>query len=757
VGRSLGRGVTWVVLLGLALFWAAPARATEDAAVSEIVKQVLDGDYADGNFVTARRKLLAALDRCRTGRCNGQTRAQAHVALGMIASQLGNRPEAIGEFQQAVREDSNAKLPENGASPSIRNAWDEVTHAAAPAAAQGAAPGTQSTAPPPPTPVPAPVVAPLATPPPAPQPAPLAAPPPEKPKVFAGWQSAEAFELAAGAVAADQVGKLDECISKNQASLKLEEQPRTRLHLASCETRTGHLIDALTDAQKALRAGIDRRDAPVMRAARQRIGDLLQRIPHVTFLPPGADDLTVTFDDRPVPTESLTKKFSVDPGKHRVHAEGLLNGIPLAFDKEYDLKEAQLLTVQIVLATQAPEYLTPGQLKCMLSAKSQDDVLKCLPQGRRPLVVKAGFDMSGYTDTNHVDVVTPAINGSVSSPTQGWNVGGTYLIDIVTAASPDIVSEASRHFREVRNAGTLTGGYKPGPYGAQATADLGSEPDYLSYGGGIALTADLRDKLVSPRFAYNYHHDTIGRAGTPFSVFHNTLVTNEFEAGVTLVLSATSILVASLTAQFERGDQSKPYRYVPMFEPLNIAPRIPVGASVDLVNQVRLPIRPLEQLPTERDRYAIGARFAHRFTGTVLPSATLRVEQRIYHDSWALNATTTDARYVMDLGRRVRAWPHLRFNAQTGTNFYQLAYSALVNPDGTVIVPTYRTGDRELSPLVTATFGGGGRLALTAPEAKTQYGISAQADLMYTRFLNSLFVTTRTAVYGTVGFDAEFQ
>ena len=102
-----------------------------------------------------------------------------------------------------------------------------------------------------------------------------AAPAPARPRVIAGWQSPEAFELASAAVAADQVGRLDECISKNRASLKLEERPRTRLHLASCETRSGKLIDALGDSQKALAFAIERRDVAVMRAARDRTTDLL--------------------------------------------------------------------------------------------------------------------------------------------------------------------------------------------------------------------------------------------------------------------------------------------------------------------------------------------------------------------------------------------------------------------------------------------------------------------------------------------------
>jgi hypothetical protein len=184
-----------------------------------------------------------------------------------------------------------------------------------------------------------------------------------------------------------------------------------------------------------------------------------------------------------------------------------------------------------------------------------------------------------------------------------------------------------------------------------------------------------------------------------------------------------------------------------------------VGATIDLVNRYRLPLKPMEQLPTERDRYAIGARFAHR-----MGSSTLRLEQRLYYDTWSTFASTTDGRYLVDVGKRLRLWPHARFNAQTGASFYQLAYSAILSdgsipglPAGSVTVPLYRSTDRELSPLVTLTGGGGARFALTAPESKTQLGVTLQGDVMYTKFFNSLYVTSRIAVYGSLSFDVEFE
>jgi hypothetical protein len=653
----------------------------------------------------------------------------------MVASQTGQKAEAENQFQTALQLDPGAQLPPR-TTPDIRSQWDEAKSGAGGGAAAGggggggdtSGGGDQAAAP--------------------------AAPATGgTPAHIPGWNNPEAFQHASAGLAADMAGKIDDCIDEDKKSLELEEQPRTRLHLSSCEARSGHLLDALQDAQKALEDGIRKRDAAVTKVSRERVEQLLRRIPHVTFVAPqGVDDLVVTFDERPVPINALTRRFSIDPGEHAVHAEGTQNGIPLSVDEKYTVGEGQLLTVPLLLKSQKPEYLTPGQLNCMLSAKSQDDVLKCLPQKSKPLVIKAGTEVSAYSDTNHVYVISPGIDGNVSSPTQGWNVGGNFLVDVISAASPDIVSEASPPFKEQRYAGGLNGGYKYKVYGAQAQANYSQEPDYISRGAGLSLTADLNDKLITPRVGGNYSHDSIGRGPNNFI---STLDTTELEGGVTLVLSSSSLLLLSGTVQFERGDQSKPYRYVPMFDPTTTAPFIRPGESVDIVNQVRLPIRPVEQLPTSRDRYAVGARFAHRFAG-----ATLRVEERVYVDSWALKATTTDARYVLDLGRHLELWPHLRFNAQTGANFYQLAYSAGLNQfnnSNNLIVPLYRTTDRELSPLVSATGGGGAHYILSAPDAKTQFGISLQADAMFTKYFNALFITQRTAVYGTLGFDAEFD
>ena len=713
--RLLTRARLLAVALAVAVaILLAPQRAWavgDDAAIREAVQQIMSEDYP-GSLGPAKKKLQEQLASCLKKGCSPAVKAEVYVAMGMVASQQGQADDAKTNFKNAVGADPNAKLPASGVTPAIKSQFEE---------AKGASGGG------------------------------------DEETSDTGGGVAGAIKLIQEALAADQAGHLDECIEKDKAALKLEEMPRTRLHLASCESRNAKLVDALKDAQKALEIGIQKRDAGVMKVARTRVKELLERIPHVTFVPPpNVPDLAVKFDDRPVPNEALTKKFSVDPGKHKVVAEGSVNGFPATYQEEYDVKEKEFVTVHITLKALDQALVTPGQIKCMLAAKSQEDVEKCLPQNRKNIVVRISSDISGYSDTNHVAVYTPAINASVESPTAGWNVGGNFLVDAVSAASPDIVSTASPPFNEFRYAGGLTGGYKPGLYGGQVSGNISSSPDYVSYTGSIRGTADLNDKLVTPSFGYSYSLDRIGRGPNNFQHDFNPLKgrldTHEFEAGVTLIMSPTTILLLGGTASIERGDQSQPYRYIPMFDPDTVAPFVPKGATIDLVNRVRSPIKPLEQLPTKRDRYAIGARFNRRMN----TSSTLRLDERLYIDTWGLKATSTDARYMVDLSRHLRVWPHLRYHMQTGVNFYQLAYPALLDANGGVILPLYRTGDRELSPLITATVGAGTRIALGETEGDIKYGITLVGDVMYTRFLNALYVTTRTAIYGSLGFDVEF-
>jgi hypothetical protein len=343
--------------------------------------------------------------------------------------------------------------------------------------------------------------------------------------------------------------------------------------------------------------------------------------------------------------------------------------------------------------------------------------------------LSAGY--AQYADSDHVFVETPFVAGTVSNPAAGWSVGGQYLADVISAASVDIVSTASQNWKEVRQEGDLEASYEPSSFGVRANARVSDEPDYLSLAAGGALTQDIIDKNVTWLIGYTYSHDIAGRTGTPFSVFSEVLDRNILNASVTFVLNPTTVASFVADGIFENGDQSKPYRYIPLFAPGTYVPR---GASIGLVNSLRVSARPLEQLPLSRQRYALTGRMAHRYR-----RATLRLDERLYTDSWLMKATTTDVRYLFDLGGRVELGPHVRVHAQTAVDFWQRAYA--FGPG--VQYPALRTGDRELGPLVNITGGWTVRIGLGTSATPNSWVLGFDLNATSTQYLDDIYVTRR--------------
>lgn len=356
---------------------------------------------------------------------------------------------------------------------------------------------------------------------------------------------------------------------------------------------------------------------------------------------------------------------------------------------------------------------------------------------------RVSLDAAGYADSDHVYVLTPSLAGTVEDPVAGWSVGGTYLVDVVSAASVDIVASASRRWVELRHAGTLDASYKPAAFGVSLEGGVSSEPDYLSWTVGGTLTQDVLDQNATLLLGFSHGHDVAGRSGTPFSVFSRPLDRENLKAGVSLVLDRATIATVLADVVFERGDSSKPYRYVPLFAP---GTSVPNGASIDEVTSLRLAARPLEQLPDTRNRFALTARIAHRFAGS-----TLRVDERLYADSWALKASSTDARYLLDLGARWQLGPHLRVHAQTPVSFWQRAYVLRPGLD----FPALRTGDRELGPLLALTLGLTVRLGLGPADAPQAWLLGLDMNATDTRYFDDLYLRGRGSALVALSLEAQ--
>jgi hypothetical protein len=372
------------------------------------------------------------------------------------------------------------------------------------------------------------------------------------------------------------------------------------------------------------------------------------------------------------------------------------------------------------------------------------------PEQGTALETEVKGEVATYADSDSVSVVSPSVAATVSAPLDGWSAGGSYMVDIVSAASVDIVSTASGRWNEVRHAGTLHAQYKPGAWGASVSGAVSREPDYLSLSGGGAITADLAHKTVTPKLGYTYSHDIAGRSGTPFSVYSLALDRHTLTAETLLLADRETVVTLDADAIFEVGRQEKPYRYLPVFAP-GVAAGIPVGASIDTVNALRLPGRVAERLPTTRQRYAFAARLAQR-----LADSTFVLTERVYADSWGMHASTTDLKMVFDVSRRLWVWPDFRAHFQNGVSFWQLAYTGSVDANGTLRVPKLRTGDRELGPISAGSFGAGAHWNFGSGSDPTKLALILLTDATITHYHEALFTDQRLSMFSALQLEASF-
>ncbi|MFO0592012.1 MAG: DUF3570 domain-containing protein [Polyangiaceae bacterium] len=774
-------------LLCLALFASAgPSFAgSNDKEVTELV----DGTLADDSFTSTpdvTLELLAgAKQACEGNACSAKVRAKVYVAIGIVLAAGKKKQSAAKDaFILALKEDPNATLPAKFATGDTQKAFDDAKKAGGGDAGGGTATGgaggstasggssagggsagssagggtagastggssaggagsgdakpkgsSEGGVPKPKKAYPGDV------------------------KPGRGWRTGEGYFFYQEAVASEGAHDWADCAAYAQASVAAESRVTTRYLAASCEERAGLWIEAQTDYATVAETGGAAGLRNVAGQAKAKADELAQKIPKIIVRKPAkATSLVVKLNGNDIAADKLGGELWVNPGQRTITARGKVDGVDGEFEQVVDIQEFETVTVDIKLLPPGARLKDATVLKCMAEAKTPDEFARCVGSGgneKGSLNYGVGLEFSAYHDSDHTDVVTPAILMKVESPTGGWGVNGSLLIDVVTTASADIIANASPRWTETRYVPALGGHKKFGDVDVSLGGGASIEPDYISAGGSVGASVDLRKKTVTPALAYGFGYDLSGRSGTSFSVFSHPILRHSADASITFVVDKATFFTPSVTAVFESGDSSKPYRYIPMFSE-DIANQIKnglQGLTPEAVNQYRLNDRVLEQLPVTRQRYAIAARIAHRFA-----SSTLRAEERLYIDSWGLKATTTDARFLVDATKEFRLWPHVRVHAQDGVDFWQIAYAAKTTSTGgkltNLVVPYYRTGDRELGPLLGLTLGAGARIGFGKD---SMWGLTATFDFVYTRFLDHLYILQRFGYFGATTLEAEFD
>ncbi|HTM20571.1 MAG TPA: DUF3570 domain-containing protein, partial [Kofleriaceae bacterium] len=216
------------------------------------------------------------------------------------------------------------------------------------------------------------------------------------------------------------------------------------------------------------------------------------------------------------------------------------------------------------------------------------------------------------------------------------------------------------------------------------------------------------------------------------------LQTHTFEAGVTPNLGPRTVVRVAATAAVQQGYLEKPYRYVPLFDQAGLDQARADGVTLDLdtFGSYDLPERPPENVPDRRVRLSLFGR-GLRWLGR---AGALRVDYRIYGDTWGMTAHTAELGWAVPIAAGVTAELRDRLHVQTSVDFWRRVY--LVE-DGTL--PRYRSLDRELSAYLadTATAGATWRRGALAA-----YG---ELGLMWTRYHDFLLLDRRLALLAQVG------
>jgi hypothetical protein len=671
-----------------ALLAAGPTRAgTKDPDVIAAIADAYN-DHGDKKHDAAMKKLAVVVTTCTPPEaCSPNTRAQTSIATGIVqGAGLKDEAAALAWFEKALSEDPNIVPDPQFMTPELTKLFHE---------AQKSGPAH-----------------------------------PRKPATMSQ------AELATVAVAQAQLAQNNwpTCMATIIAALAQRGFAAGELILARCEDAGGLLLEAAAHAKLAIDHAIVEENAAVENDARDLVKRIENETPTITVVIPRSVDEPVLFVDGViVPKEKASSQIPHNPGKAAIEVKGK-GTCPFVFKSPVSLDRGDHATVDMT-----PEIrdANRSQVQCCISlARTPEDVETCIAsRGKRGLTPRGGLEVASYNDNVSVDVLSPTLFFSLEHPTAGWRVGGSYTVDVVTNASPDIVATATRRFNEVRHAGALAAELKIGRARVGLDGGVSIEPDYFARNVGASISADLVNKQVTPTLAYHLSFDTLGRAHTPYDIFSRSILTHSIDAGVSVVKSPTTILIFGASAELDSGDTSKPYRHIPMFS-AGVAARIPRGASPALVNGVRLAPAPFEQLPDARNRFAVLGRFAHR-----LDASTLRADERLYADTWGLKASTTDAHYLVDITKTLRVGPHARFHVQGPVDFWERAYVGASTSSGWKL-PNFRAGDRELGPLFALTLGGKVRYALSEI-----FAVSLQAEGIYTQFLDTIYVYDRWSLF----------
>lgn len=257
------------------------------------------------------------------------------------------------------------------------------------------------------------------------------------------------------------------------------------------------------------------------------------------------------------------------------------------------------------------------------------------------------------------------------------SVSGQYYVDMVSAASVDVLATASEYTEE-RTEYTLGVDYLH----EDAILSLGytnsSENDYEANTVYFSTSQEFFGGMSTVTLGYARGWDDVGVAGN--DAFNEEADRQNYQLGLSQVVTRNSLLGLDLEVVTDEGFLQNPYRQNRYIDP---------NDPTDFLYQP-------ERYPETRTSFSVATRALY-----YLPyRASIRGEFRYFSDSWGIDAQTFELAYVHALSPRWTLEGRARYYVQDEADFYSDLY-AFENSQ------THLARDKEMSAFSGTTLGGG--------------------------------------------------
>jgi uncharacterized protein DUF3570 len=349
-------------------------------------------------------------------------------------------------------------------------------------------------------------------------------------------------------------------------------------------------------------------------------------------------------------------------------------------------------------------------------------------------VGEVGITLLAYKERGLMKVTEPVLWGRAQF-LEVWEVQASAAIDIITGASPQLVTNQSGRPVQVitgasvsdrRNTGDVKVTRRFGELAVSVSGTYSKEEDYESKAFGLEARLDLNQRNTTLIAGYGRSDDRIGSADD--RTLDEPRKTDELLAGVTQVISPTALVQSTVAVARGKGWYNDPYKGTFTFFPTGL----PIVAS--------------DTRPDHRNTLAWLTRYrAHVPT----LNGTLQADYRFYRDDWGIRAHTLEVAWQQTLSERWSLRPALRYHTQDAADFYA---PTVPRPQPAILSSDQRLGAwGGLSPSLRAILRLDNGLRI---EATLGYVYNA-ANLRFGGSGSSAFETLR-AYYGIVGVSRSF-